>query len=44
MNFFTKSVVFDVSKAKEVLRFQSEFDVPTGVAKAIAWYRENGLL
>jgi nucleoside-diphosphate-sugar epimerase len=44
MNFFTKSVAFDVSKAKAVLGFQSEFDVPTGVAKAIAWYRENGLL
>jgi nucleoside-diphosphate-sugar epimerase len=44
MNFFTKSVAFDVSKAKEVLGFQSEFDVPTGVAKVIVWYRENGLL
>lgn len=44
MNFFTKSVAFDVSKAKAVLGFQSEFDVPAGVAKAIAWYRENGLL
>jgi nucleoside-diphosphate-sugar epimerase len=44
MDFFTKSVSFDVHKAKELLGFQSEIDVPTGVARTIAWYRENGLL
>jgi nucleoside-diphosphate-sugar epimerase len=44
MDFFTKSVGFDISKARESLGFQSEIDVPTGVARTIAWYRVNGLL
>lgn len=44
MDFFTKSVAFHTSKAREVLGFQSDIDVPTGVAGAISWYRENGLL
>jgi nucleoside-diphosphate-sugar epimerase len=44
MDFFTKSITLDVRKAKEVLGFQSEVDVPTGVARTIAWYRENRLL
>jgi nucleoside-diphosphate-sugar epimerase len=43
-DFFTKSVSLDVRKAKAVLGFQSEVDVPTGVARTIAWYRENRLL
>jgi nucleoside-diphosphate-sugar epimerase len=44
MDFFTKSVAFNISKAREVLGFQSDIDVPTGVAGAISWYRENSLL
>jgi len=44
MDFFTKSVALDVRKARDVLGFQSEVDVPTGVARTIAWYRENRLL
>jgi len=44
MDFFTKSVAFHTSKAREVLGFQGDIDVPTGVARSIAWYRENGLL
>jgi nucleoside-diphosphate-sugar epimerase len=44
MDFFTKSVEFDVSKAKEVLGFQARVDVKTGVAKTVAWYKETRLL
>jgi dihydroflavonol-4-reductase len=44
MSFFTKSVAFHVGKAKDVLGFQSEIDIPTGVARTISWYRGNGLL
>ena len=44
MDFFTKSVAFNVEKAKDQLGFQSEIDVPTGVARTITWYRENGLV
>jgi nucleoside-diphosphate-sugar epimerase len=44
MDFFTKSVEFDVSKAQNVLGFRSEVDVPSGVARTASWYKENGLL
>lgn len=44
MDFFTKSVEFDVSKAERVLEFVSQVDVPTGVARTAAWYKTNGLL
>jgi len=44
MDFFTKSVALDVRKARKVLGFQSDVDVPTGVARTIAWYREQRLL
>jgi nucleoside-diphosphate-sugar epimerase len=44
MDFFTKSVSLDVRKARDVLGFQGEVEVPIGVARTIAWYRENHLL
>jgi nucleoside-diphosphate-sugar epimerase len=44
MDFFTKSVEFDVNKANEALGFQSRVDVYEGVSKTAAWYREAGLL
>lgn len=44
MDFFTKSVFFDVSKASEILNFRNEVDVPTGVENTIKWYTENGFL
>jgi nucleoside-diphosphate-sugar epimerase len=44
VDFFTKSVALDVHKAKEVLGFESDVDVATGVARTIDWYRENHLL
>jgi nucleoside-diphosphate-sugar epimerase len=44
MDFFTRSVYFDVSKAKKQLGFKAQTDVHTGVAKTATWYREEGLL
>lgn len=44
MDFFTKSVEFDVTHAHTVLGFHSQVAVLTGVAKTAAWYLENGLL
>ena len=44
MEFFTKSLHFDVSKASNQLGFQSQIDVLTGVTKTAAWYKENDLL
>jgi nucleoside-diphosphate-sugar epimerase len=44
MDFFTKSVEFDVTKAKTYLGFESQVDVASGVAATVAWYRDNRLL
>ena len=44
MDFFTRSVYFDVSKAERELGFHAGTDVKTGVAKTAAWYKQQGLL
>lgn len=44
MDFFTKSVEFDVTHARTLLGFRSKVDVSTGVSRTAAWYRENGLI
>lgn len=44
MDFFTKSVVFDVTKAQTGLGFRSQTDVPPGVSKTVGWLREHRLL
>lgn len=44
MDFFTRSVRFDASKARDVLRFEDSIDVPHGVAKTARWYKEKGLV
>ncbi len=44
MDFFTRSVEFDVSKAKNGLGFESEIDVLTGVSRSAEWYIQNGLI
>ena len=44
MDFFTKSIEFDVSKARNILGFRSQINIPTGVAKTAAWYEKSGLL
>lgn len=44
MDFFTKSVQFDVTKAHKILGFKSEVGVPAGIANTAAWYKSNGCL
>jgi nucleoside-diphosphate-sugar epimerase len=44
MDFFTKSVEFDVSKSRTQLGFESQVAVPEGVRQTVRWYRDNGLL
>lgn len=44
MDFFTRSLQFDASKAKDVLRFEDRTDVPDGVAHTARWYRQMGLI
>jgi nucleoside-diphosphate-sugar epimerase len=44
MDFFTKSVKFDVNKAAKVLKFKSKVHISDGVDKTINWYIKSGLL
>ena len=44
MDFFTKSVEFDVSKAKSVLGFESTTTVSEGVSATVKYYQQEGLL
>ena len=42
--FLTNSRVYDVAKAQRVLGFTAATDLPTGMARSMAWYREHGHL
>jgi nucleoside-diphosphate-sugar epimerase len=44
MDFFTRSVEFDISKAREKLGFQSKIDIATGVSRTAKWYVQNDLV
>jgi nucleoside-diphosphate-sugar epimerase len=44
MDFFTKSVEFDVTKAFKVLGYESQIDVSEGVSKTAAWYQNMGMV
>lgn len=44
MDFFTKSVSFDVSKSRNVLGFIAETDLRSGIQLTADWYRNNGLI
>jgi dihydroflavonol-4-reductase len=44
MDFFTKSVSFDVSKAQKELGFKSEMELALGVSETADWYIQEGLI
>ena len=44
MDFFTKSVVFDVSKARNELGFKDKTDMIAGVSQTADWYVKEGLI
>jgi nucleoside-diphosphate-sugar epimerase len=44
LDFLTHSRVYDVTKAARLLDFAATTDLPTGVARTVAWYRHRGLL
>ena len=44
VDFFTKSRAFSIRKAMEVLGYEPEIDLETGIRQTIAWYRGNGQL
>lgn len=44
LDFLTHSRVYDVSKARRLLGFTAPTDLPTGLARTVAWYRQHGHL
>jgi nucleoside-diphosphate-sugar epimerase len=44
LDFLTHSRVYDVAKARRLLDFTAATDLPTGVARSVAWYRQHGHL
>jgi len=44
LDFFRRSFVFSIDKARHLLDFQPEIDFRTGVQDTIRWYRSRGLL
>ena len=44
LDFLTHSRVYDVAKAKQVLDFVAATDLPAGIARTGAWYRQEGYL
>jgi nucleoside-diphosphate-sugar epimerase len=44
LDFLTHSRIYDITKAQRVLGFAAATDLPTGAARTMAWYREQGHL
>jgi nucleoside-diphosphate-sugar epimerase len=44
LDFLTHSRVYEVSKAQEMLEFAAQTDLRTGLARTVAWYRDQGFL
>jgi nucleoside-diphosphate-sugar epimerase len=44
LDFLTHNRVYCVDKAWRVLDFVAQTDLPTGIARSVAWYREHGYL
>jgi len=44
LDFFLRDQAFDISKIRNTLGFEPQIDVPTGVKRAVNWYREQGWL
>lgn len=44
LDFLTHSRMYDVTKATRLLDFAAATDLPTGIARTVAWYRQCGYL
>jgi nucleoside-diphosphate-sugar epimerase len=44
VDFFTKSRAFDTRRARTELGYVPQVDLPDGIRRTAAWYREQGLL
>jgi nucleoside-diphosphate-sugar epimerase len=42
--FFSESRRASITKAKETIGYTPQFDIKEGVARSVAWYRDQGLL
>lgn len=44
VDFYTKSRAFDTTRARRELGYRPAVDLPEGIRRTAAWYREQGLL
>ena len=44
VNFFTETRSFSTARAEAELGYQAQVPLVEGVRRAVAWYREQGLL
>lgn len=44
LDFLTHSRVYDVTRAKRLLKFTAGTDLTTGIARTVEWYRRHGYL
>jgi len=44
LDFLTHSRVYDVTKAQRLLDFVATTELPVGIARTVAWYRQQGYL
>jgi len=44
LDFFLRDQAFDISKIQNILEFEPQVDVPTGVKRTVRWYKEQGWL
>jgi nucleoside-diphosphate-sugar epimerase len=44
LDFLTHSRVYDVSRAEAMLGFKATTDLPVGITRTVAWYRQQGYL
>jgi nucleoside-diphosphate-sugar epimerase len=44
VDFYTKSRAFDTTRAREELGYRPAVDLPEGIRRTAAWYRDQGLL
>jgi nucleoside-diphosphate-sugar epimerase len=42
--FLTRSRVYNVANARQVLGFAAAIDLPSGIGRSVAWYRQHGYL
>lgn len=44
LDFLTHNRTYDVTKARRLLDFTAATDLPTGAARTLSWYRQQGLI